>query len=182
MSWKGKSDAMDILAHGLWSNVALYKKYPTDVKKRLIAVLFGVLPDIIPFAPSFIYFLLSKANFDFYSALYSQDWIFVWGRVAYNFTHSFVIFVIAMVIVMVLRRGQIFWPMLAWGLHILMDMFTHPNFFRTPFLFPISDFSVPFGVSWGHPLIMIPQYSFFAAWYIWWYLKGRKQYNPNAPN
>lgn len=173
---------MDILAHGLWSNILVYKKYPSDYKKRLIAVLFGVLPDIIPFAPSFLCLWFSKTQFDFYNALYSQDWVFVWGRQAYNYTHSLVVFVIVMVIVMVFRKGRMYWPILAWGLHILMDLFTHPNFFQTPFLFPLSDYRAPFGISWGHPLIMIPQYTFFAVWYVWWFLKGRKKYNPNPPN
>ncbi|MBI3232259.1 MAG: hypothetical protein HYZ51_04235 [Candidatus Doudnabacteria bacterium] len=165
---------MDILAHGLWSNIALYKKYPGDYQKRLVAVLFGVLPDVIPFVPSVTYLLLNRAQFSFYNALYSQAWVFVWARGVYNFTHSFVIFVLVSVIVMVARKGRIYWPMLAWGLHILMDLFTHPNFFRTPFLFPISTYRVPFGLSWGHPAIMIPQYSFFLVWYAWWFIKSRK--------
>lgn len=200
---------MDILAHGLWSNILVYKKYPRNYKPRLIAVLFGVLPDIIPFVPSTIFLLFSRAQFDFYTALYSQDWIFVWGREAYNYTHSFVVFIAATLIVMVFSKGKVYphtklmqvnpqssrenvlrykkfklwlgefgvgvyWPILAWGLHILMDLFTHPNFFRTPFLFPLSNYRIPFGLSWGHPLIMIPQYAFFAAWYCWWFLKKRK--------
>ncbi len=161
---------MDILAHGLWSNTALYYKYPNNNKQRLTAVLFGVLPDIIPFTPSFFYLLFAKTEFDFYSALHSQEWFYVWGREAYNFTHSFIIFIIVAAGLWVFKKN-FYWPILAWGLHILMDLFTHPDFFKTPFLFPISDYKIAFGIDWGHPIIMIPQYAFFAGWYSWWILK-----------
>jgi len=167
---------MDVLAHGLWSNIALYKKYPTDSKKRWIAVAFGVLPDIIPFAPSTIYLFLHGFRFNIQEALYSQSWIYMWAREAYNFTHSLVIFAAVTILVMILRKGRIYWPMLAWGLHILMDMPTHPDFYRTPFLFPLSSYKLPagFGMSWAHAAIMIPQYVFFAGWYLWYFIKQRR--------
>lgn len=165
---------MDILAHGLWSNIALYKKYPQNGKKRLIAVLFGVFPDIIPFVPSFIYLIFNRTGFDMYAALYSTDWVFVWAREAYNYTHSFVIFAAVAGIIWAARR-EFYWPMVAWGIHIALDLFTHPDFFNTPFLFPLSDYKITFGLSWGHSAIMIPQYSFFAVWFLWYFLKRKRR-------
>lgn len=168
---------MDILAHGLWSNILVYKKFPKQPKLRFVAVLFGILPDLIPFAPLFIYMIFKRLQF--WDVIGLNHWTVLYAPEAYNFTHSFVIFLCVFLIVTILRKGRIYWPMLAWFLHILMDLFTHPDFYRTPFLFPISHYKISFGLSWGHPAIMIPQYLFFAVWYLWWFLRGRKQAKVN---
>jgi hypothetical protein len=167
---------MDVIAHGLWSNIALYKKYPNEPKKRWIGVAFGVLPDIIPFAPSFIYLFITGVRFNMQDALYSQHWVHMWAREAYNYTHSLVIFAAVVIVVTLLRKGRVYWPMLTWGLHILMDIPTHPNFYNTPFLFPVSGFKFQnLGLPWSHAYIMIPQYAIFAVWYGWWFVRGRKK-------
>lgn len=61
--------------------------------------------------------------------------------------------------------------MLAWPLHILVDIPTHSErFFPTPFLWPLSDFHVD-GHPWSDPRIFIPNVILIAGlytWYYWW--------------
>jgi CRISPR-associated DxTHG motif protein len=69
------------------------------------------------------------------------------------------------------------WESLAWGLHILLDIFTHSfRFFPTPFLWPISDFKVN-GWHWGRPEIVIPNIFLLVllyAWFLYRRWRGRK--------
>ncbi|OGD41896.1 hypothetical protein A3I82_01615 [Candidatus Azambacteria bacterium RIFCSPLOWO2_02_FULL_42_10] len=66
----------------------------------------------------------------------------------YNFTHSIFIFAAAFIVVWFIRKKPML-EMLAWGLHILLDIPTHNNtFFPTPFLFPFSSYTFD-GVLWA---------------------------------
>ncbi len=115
---------MDIVAHGIWSAIA----YSGQARPRAYAgIVWGVLPDIIPAAASAALIPvmgLSRAGF----------------AAAYPFTHSLVIFAAAFALTALVRRA-VYWPMLAWGLHILVDIPGHQRFL-TPFLFPLSEYRV----------------------------------------
>ncbi|MBX4204997.1 MAG: hypothetical protein KW788_02280, partial [Candidatus Doudnabacteria bacterium] len=142
---------MDILAHGLWTNI-MYKSLPAtrnDRKTVLWGILFGILPDLISFTPIFVvYFfglILGRASVRFgppdsTTALYS------YALNSYNYTHSLVIWTAGLLLAwLILRRFP--WVSLGWLLHILIDLFTHPDYFRTPFLFPLSNFHNPYAIS-----------------------------------
>lgn len=59
--------------------------------------------------------------------------------------------------------------MLAWPLHILIDIPTHTaEFFPTPFLWPVSNFHVD-GISWGNPFIFYPDLILLVLSYLIWY-------------
>ena len=65
--------------------------------------------------------------------------------------------------------------MAAWGLHITMDIFTHPNnFFPTPFLWPVSDAHVN-GIAWGEAVIFFPNLLLLALLYAWFLLTRKKR-------
>lgn len=157
---------MDILAHALWTNLAYYKKYKNELRDRLWAVFFGIAPDLVSFTPATIFALLFRPKFDLQSLLSSQNWVYVWARESYNYTHSLVSFVIVMVIVMLVRKGKPYWPLLGWALHIFIDIFTHHNFYETPFLFPLSHFKNSFSVSWAEPWFMAINYGSILILYI----------------
>lgn len=94
----------------------------------------------------------------------------------YDLTHSLVTFTLVFGAVWWWRRRP-FLPLAAWGLHILVDMPTHDSsFFPTPFLWPISDYTVP-GISWGQPMIFFPNLALLAAAYLWWWLSRRKRHS-----
>ncbi len=167
---------MDIFAHSLWTNAAFYKKYKNDKRDRFLAVLFGILPDLISFVPSFIYLIFSRQNFYAIAGeLNRAPLVFRWAVESYNYTHSIVIFLLIFLIVTAIRKGKIFWPMLGWPLHIFIDLFTHKDFFETPILFPLSNAHFTHGISWANPTFMIINYSAIAIVYLFWFLVLRKK-------
>lgn len=94
----------------------------------------------------------------------------------YNYTHSLIIFLLVFLIVFLIFRRPI-WELLAWGLHILMDIFTHGlGFFPTPFLWPVSNFEFN-GHSWATPEIMIPNVVLLGLLYFWFFVFRKRRRN-----
>ncbi|MEK6983972.1 MAG: hypothetical protein AABX33_05340 [Nanoarchaeota archaeon] len=141
---------MDIFAHGLWSYAIFHKK-----KYVWLASLFGVLPDILSFGIVFIINLLNGGLNRGPPAISSlPKWLFA----AYNMTHSLVVFITAFVLIY-LATKKWFWPLTAWGIHVLIDIPTHSfRFFPTPFLWPLLDYKFD-GISWATPWFMVINYS-----------------------
>lgn len=156
---------MDIFAHTLWTNAVFYNKYPRDRKRRYWAAFFGVAPDLIVFTPAFLYSIFFGGHYG-PPLLNSTIWVYRYAQQGYNYTHSLVIFALAMVVVTLLRRGKQYWPMWGWALHIGIDIFSHRGFYETPFLFPLSGYKFDYGVSWAHPTFMFINYSAIAVFYI----------------
>lgn len=164
---------MDIVSHGLWGGIAFGRK-----RKNLYwwAFGFGVMPDLLSFG------IYTAANVlglvsgpDWERGLPDPTVIPQFIHTLYNFTHSLIIFALVFGLVWFLRRKP-FLPLLAWGLHILIDIPTHSAaFFPTPFLWPVSNFMVN-GVNWGQPIIFYPDVILLAAGYsIWWVNRRRKK-------
>jgi hypothetical protein len=165
---------MDVFAHTLWTNAVFYAKYARQRRSRYWAAFFGVLPDLVSFVPVFAYGILSGQIFQ--RAWYMQTGgVFDYGIQSYNYTHSAVVFLVVFLLVMLLRRGKPWWPLVGWLLHIVIDIFTHPDFFQTPFLFPLSDFRNTHAISWAHPWFMAINYACLLVVYIliWRYQRKR---------
>ena len=169
---------MDVLAHFFWTFAIFFRRK----KERWLAALFGVMPDLLSFGP---HFLLS---------LFAESWGFG-GRTAlanipgyifllYNITHSFVVFLVVFLLMYVFAR-KVYWPLAGWGLHIAIDIPTHSKaFFATPFLWPVSGFTVE-GVSWGTPWFLMVNYAALVVVYsylFYAYYKGKKNSNKNQRN
>ena len=166
---------MDIFAHMLWTNVVYYKKYKDQLKDRLWAVFFGVAPDLVAFAPATIYAILFGRGGHLMALADSNFWPFAYAREAYNYSHSFMIFLGVFLLVTALRKGKAYWPLLGWALHIAIDLFTHPDFYRTPFLFPISSYHQPYGISWAESKFMLVNYILIAVFYVLIYKVWRRK-------
>lgn len=173
---------MDIFAHTLWTNIVFYKKYRAEKLNRFIAIMFGVLPDLCSFAPVFLYSFIARK--DFFELVGSGVWVVRYASESYNYTHSAIFFLFACVLVAIYRKfwlgksgfqSLLYWPMFGWALHIFIDIFTHRDFYETPFLFPFSEFRFSYGISWGHPVFMVINYSLLAVFYLFWFLVLRKQ-------
>jgi hypothetical protein len=169
---------MDIFAHSLWTGAIFYKKYNNDKKNLFLSVLFGILPDLLSFAPVFIYAFFARKGF--FELIGSGAWVVNYASQSYNFTHSFVIFLLGLAVVLIIRKGKIYWPMFGWLLHILIDIPTHRGFYETPFLFPLSGYQFSHGISWGHPVFMIINYSAIAIVYISIFLYMRRNKGQNV--
>jgi hypothetical protein len=160
---------MDIFAHGLWSAV-VYQRAP--LRARLWAVFFGVAPDLSSFGVFFIQRLVRGLFFLGKPELLS---IPPYVYYLYNLTHRLVVWSVVVVIVYLVRGRRWPWVLGAWGLHIMVDIFTHSDaFFPTPFLWPISSFHVN-SFSWAEPWFMALNYSALVVAYSAWFITNRRQ-------
>lgn len=147
---------MDIISHGLWGSALL----GTNKKSNFwLAFVFGILPDLLAFGLPFILMFISPLSGGA-STISSGKPEFINNTPSYvyslyNVGHSLIVVAIIFGIIWFIRRKP-FLPMIAWPLHIILDIFTHgKEFFPTPFLWPISDYKFD-GVSWISPYIIIP--------------------------
>jgi membrane-bound metal-dependent hydrolase YbcI (DUF457 family) len=95
----------------------------------------------------------------------------------YLFSHSLVIFALVYGAVWLLWRRPVL-VMLAWPLHILMDIPSHrAGRYGTPFLWPLSSYRFN-GASWGQRWFFILNYSALTAAYVAllvWLLMSRRR-------
>lgn len=161
---------MDTLSHGLWGGVAFGRK---NKKSFWLAFSIGIAPDIFSFGVLFLSFLFSRET-NFRSGPPDPSLIPVYIDQLYNFTHSLVIFALVFFICWIIFQRPIM-EILAWGIHIILDMFTHSfDFFPTPFLWPVSDFKIN-GNSWSEPWIFIPNVISLLIFYYWFFISKRKK-------
>jgi hypothetical protein len=147
---------MDILAHFLWSVAIFWHQ-----RHRLYAGLLGIMPDVLSFGLLFVAELGHLTGHGPPALETLPAWLFI----MYNITHSFVVFVALFGVVwLILRKPP--YVLLAWGVHIICDVFTHsPRYFPTPVLWPISDWKYLYGISWGTPVFMSINYGALAVLY-----------------
>lgn len=187
---------MDVFAHTLWTNALFHLKYHKQRRLRYLAAFFGVVPDLIGFAPMFIYLIFSGRFFSGEKFPFAEtNWTFEFATRAYDFTHSIVIWAAIFVIILIIgnlirylknKKDPIrplfklwfFWPFLGWALHIMIDFPTHPDFYNTPILFPLSDYKYTGGVAWSHPTFMAINYGLLIAAYIGIYIYQKRKYGP----
>lgn len=121
---------MDILAHGLWIYaVSKAKKNPLLVRWQ---VFFGIFPDLV-WLPATAFWLVTTGMVRFSMPLY-------------DVSHSLVVWAaVTLVAMLYYRRAYLLtWP---WALHIAIDIPGHTDL-QTPFLWPLSDFTVRGWFDW----------------------------------
>lgn len=164
---------MDVISHGLWGGIAFGRKNKKDFWWSFGL---GVMPDLLSFGIFTAMRALGLVSGpDWGNGVPSNDSIPAYVHSLYNVTHSLIVFAVVFALVTFVRRKP-FWPMLAWCLHIFMDIPTHSTrFFATPFLWPISTYQVN-GVPWSHPMIFFPDIILLLILYFWifFYKKRRK--------
>ena len=161
---------MDIFAHTLWTNAsargvnAIAKKKGKKFHMHVGWTAFwGVVPDFFAFTAPFIVALYNIifGGLSFSNTRGPTQVVegFDLASYLYQFSHSLVIFILVFILVWFISKRPR-WEMLGWALHIVIDIFSHSiTFYPTPFLFPISEYRFPYGVSWAHPVFMIVNYS-----------------------
>lgn len=163
---------MDIFSHGLYGGIATGRK---NKKNYWIALLFGMGPDLLSFGPFFL------INFFKFESWFRENFVPPTSvevpqiiHTLYDFTHSLVIYALFFALLWWLGKKDFAKLTLAWPLHILVDIPTHSNaFFPTPFLWPLSDFSVN-GIPWSEPIIFFPNVALIIILYSYWYLKKKR--------
>ncbi|PJE74572.1 MAG: hypothetical protein COV01_00895 [Candidatus Taylorbacteria bacterium CG10_big_fil_rev_8_21_14_0_10_41_48] len=158
---------MDIISHGLWGSIAFGRRNRRDF---WLSFFFGISPDFFSFG---IFSLANLFNFEEHGfGRPTLSSIPNYVHYLYDVTHSLVIFFVIFVLVWAIVRRPI-WPMLAWPLHILLDIFTHSTeFFPTPFLWPLVAYRFD-GVSWGTPSIFFTNIALLIFAYGMWLLQKR---------
>ncbi len=140
---------MDFFAHLLW-NYIFFNKY----KKLKLSLAFAAMPDLFSFG-----ILLVVGLFTGFRWAHPADQTVIpsWVPVFYSLTHSLVIIAaVFLVVYLIFRTIPVY--LLAWPIHVVIDIFTHSlKFYPTPFLWPISNFHFP-GISWGTLWFMIVNY------------------------
>ncbi len=164
---------MDILAHTLWTNAGARAANAVAEKKGKKfhmsagwAAWWGVFPDFfaftIPFVVRFYHIFFDGKVF---SSAFAQPEMtngipqgFELAHTLYNYSHSLVIwFVVFVVVWIIFKRPR--YELLGWALHILIDIPSHTlAFFPTPFLFPLSHYYFPYGISWSNQWYMLINY------------------------
>ncbi len=152
---------MDVISHGLWGGLVFGRQRRRDY---WIAFCLGVAPDVLAFAVITVQQILGVNAVDWSDAAGARAAIpdYVYGL--YDITHSLVVFTGLFGLVWLFKKKP-YIPLLAWGFHILLDIFTHSaDFFPTPIFWPISDFHIN-GVSWSHPIIFASNWILLLAGY-----------------
>ena len=154
---------MDTFSHALWGKGLFgYRKY------RLLAIFFGAFPDLSSFGLYFFYNLIFNFS-QFQMGKPSLETIPYWVHKSYDFSHSLVVACIFLIIIYFINK-DIFFPMLAWPFHILLDVFTHSiAFFPTPIFWPIHDYRFD-GIPWSNPYIW---YSNVICIIFYFYIEGK---------
>lgn len=193
---------MDTLSHGLWG-VAVGQAIGLKLGRRLDGwkfFLWGVLPDLASFGVPFVWTIYQvvvggiawgdfgpprengAAPDHFRYPIYNV------ASLMYGPTHSLIVFVAVILTVWLVKNGRrrlsaasFPWPMLGWGLHVIMDVPTHSyRFYPTPVLWPVSNWKFN-GVSWGQPWFMALDAVLLAATFFVLWLVRKKRVPTGSP-
>ncbi|OGZ06296.1 MAG: hypothetical protein A2845_00625 [Candidatus Lloydbacteria bacterium RIFCSPHIGHO2_01_FULL_49_22] len=163
---------MDIISHGLYGGVLVGRR---SRKSFWTSCFFGIAPDLFSFGIFTASIWLQLASGPDWSSDHPDvSQIPDYVNLLYGITHSLVIFALVFLIVWFIKKKPV-WEMLAWGFHVVLDIFTHNlHFFPTPFLWPISGYYFN-GHSWGTLEVFIPNLTVLAILYGWWWFQKRKK-------
>ncbi len=153
---------MDIISHGLWGGAAFIKN---GRKSFWLAFVIGMLPDLLAFGIYFLGTIVGIHPRQHFGGRPDLASIPRYVYSLYDASHSIIVFTSVFMITWAVR-GKPLWELIAWGIHIIVDIPTHSEeFFPTPFLWPVSRYTFP-GISWGNPKIMFPNLIALAVVYI----------------
>ena len=166
---------MDIISHGLWGGLALGRR---NGKVFFAAFFLSVLPDILAEGIMFSLAFLNAPGMPTLDHGHPKLYEFPqYAQNFYNCAHSLIIFLAAFLVIWILRKKP-FTLLLAWALHIVIDIPTHSlELFPTPFLWPLSDMKFN-GINWREPIIMIPNIALLLFLYSLWFLRNKRHKTP----
>jgi hypothetical protein len=159
---------VDTFAHGLLSWL-MFRKLPQN-KQIWLSVFFGVMPDLFSWTIYLLYGLfLGGGHFTGPPELSRiPPWVFT----LYGVTHSLFVFgAVILLVFLLFKKVPVY--LLAWGLHIAVDIPTHSReFLPTPFLWPVSEWQFP-GLSWGTGWFFISYWCVLLGWSIVVFVRSR---------
>lgn len=153
---------MNFISHILLSNL-VYKELPLEI--RWWVIVFGVLPDVLSFAG--IYRLKFLKKMLFFNRGVPHQYLPLFIFFVYNITHSILIWAcIWLFLKFVLQADLAALIFTSWGLHILVDIFTHnsKSTLVTRIFWPVSRWYFH-GLNWSSYRFLLFEYSMFAILY-----------------
>ena len=159
---------MDIVAHTLWATAAakaVNRNHPARVSVAWFAA-WAAFPDLFSFGPEVVIYLAYRIAGA--AELHRHHHHFH----LYELSHSLVVFLPVFALVSLLFRRPV-WVMLGWALHVVMDIPTHSAHFPTPFLWPLSSYTIS-GVSWRQWSFTLINYSALAFAFLLLWIRRRR--------
>ena len=154
---------MDIISHALWANL-IFKELP--VEQRSLLAFFSVAPDLVSFLGITVKTFFKK-TMDYEAPALSAFPPYVFKL--YRISHSLVIWAGIFFVLYLFHFKLAALIFFGWGLHILLDVFTHTSsFFPTPILWPFSNFHFS-GINWSNRYFMLFNYSVLFFCYLVFY-------------
>ena len=156
---------MDFISHILVSNL-VYKELPTTA--RWLAIVFGVFPDLASFIAVFNINFAKKLLFfkRIPTAYFPRSVLFI-----YNVTHSLLFWLATwMICYFVIGSSLAAIVVSSWGLHILIDIFTHnsKSNLATRIFWPLSNWHLD-GFTWSNKKFLLINYLILAILYLFFY-------------
>ncbi len=140
------------------------------------AIFWGTFPDVLSFAiPALVriwWYLSGTTSSLLPDPNGAQHFRFVWPL--YYASHSLLVFAIAFGASWLLVRRPIL-EMLAWSLHILIDIPTHQGMFALHFLWPLSSYGIT-GLRWEHRWFLATNYAALFVLYWWMWIRRKRSF------
>jgi len=171
---------MDIAAHALWAAaggaLALHRRW-INRAELAAAVGLAVVPDLVQFLPLLAWVAFGTGSWhafaDYAVAAPGQGpelphVVALASHQLHCLLHSAVIATVATSTLWI-GLGRMWWPLLGWWSHIVIDMFTHSSiYYPAPVLYPISSWSFD-GIAWTQPWMLGLNYLLLlVTWVVVW--------------
>jgi hypothetical protein len=154
---------MDIFSHLLINNL-IFKELPRE--QKLLAVAFGVLPDLISFVRVFGVDFVKKILF------YKKAPKSIYPKIVheiYDLSHSLIVWLAVFSFLYFFNFKWLAVAYCGWGLHILIDVFTHnEKTFPTHIFWPFSKFHFT-GFTWGYKAMAINYIIMFILYWLFYF-------------
>ena len=169
---------MDIVAHALWAGVAVdcvRRRVAVSRSAAITTIALAVAPDVLQLLPMLGWIAFGKGAFASLSA-YSlaspgtepamPAAIALLTHHLHCVAHSAII-ALAVTAIGWMASGRLWFPLLGWWLHIVIDVFTHSaDYYPSPVFYPITMWGFH-GIAWNEPWFLILNYVALLAAGIW---------------
>lgn len=169
---------MDIVAHALWAGAAvdcLRSRVTISRSEAVTTIALAVAPDLVQLLPLLGWTafgtgtLASLAAYSVASPGTEPALPAAVQLLAHHLHCTMHSAIIALAVTMIgwIASGRIWFPLLGWWLHIVIDVFTHSaDYYPSPVFYPITMWGFN-GIAWNEPWFLTVNYSALLAVGIW---------------
>ena len=162
---------MDIVAHGLWAGVgvALARRHrPIPDRVAVSAVVMAVVPDLAQLLPLLVTALFAEGGWSVLRAYATAlpglepampPLVAALTHHLHCTLHSAVVAgAVTLLVWRITRAAWVWYPLLGWWSHILIDVFTHSTqFYPVPVFYPFTPWGFD-GLAWNTPWFLAANY------------------------